>query len=77
MDKLNENKAIDDNQTIERLVEFEIKKNQIKLTNTEPVELFLEKGNSRNWEAIVRFEKSGFLISTDKYPRMILAYVKL
>ena len=77
MDKLNENKDIDDNQTIERLVEFEIKKNQISLTNKEPVKLFLEKGNSRNWEAIVRFEKSGFLISTDKYPRMILGYVEL
>ena len=77
LDRLSKNKNIDNNQTVERLVEFEIKKNQIKLTNTEPVELFLEKGNSRNWEAIVRFEKSGFLISTDKYPRMILGYVEL
>ena len=77
MDKLNKNKDIDDNQTIERLVEFEIKKNQISLTNKEPVKLFLEKEIQEIGEAIVRFEKSGFLISTDKYPRMILAYVKL
>jgi len=39
--------------------------------------LILEEGSSRNWEAIVRFGESGFLIATDKYPRMILAYIKL
>tara|TARA_B100001248_G_C27363328_1_gene447660 strand:+ start:283 stop:1224 length:942 start_codon:yes stop_codon:yes gene_type:complete len=77
LDMLRRNKNRDPNQTIERLVEFKIKKNEIKLTKKKPVNLILEEENSRNWEAIVRFGESGFLIATDKYPRMILAYVKL
>ena len=74
---MRKNKDNDPNQTIERLVEFKIKKNELKLTKKKPVDLILEEGNSRNWEAIVRFGESGFLIATDKYPRMILAYIKL
>ena len=77
LDKLRRSKNRDPNQTIERLVEFKIKKNEIKLTKKKPVNLILEEGKSRNWEAIVRFGESGFLIATDKYPRMILAYIKL
>ena len=77
LDRLRKNKDSDTNQTIERLVEFKIKKNEIKLTKKKPVDLILEEGKSRNWEAIVRFGESGFLIATDKYPRMILAYIKL
>ena len=77
LDRLRENKDSDINQTIERLVEFKIKKNEIKLTKKKPVDLILEEGNSRNWEAIVRFGDSGFLVATDKYPRMILGYIKL
>ena len=77
LDRLRKNKDNDPNQTIERLVEFKIKKNELKLTKKKPVDLILEEGNSRNWEAIVRFGESGFLIATDKYPRMILAYIKL
>ena len=74
---MRKNRDNDPNQTIERLVEFKIKKNEIKLTKKKPVDLILEEGNSRNWEAIVRFGESGFLIATDKYPRMILAYIEL
>ena len=77
LDRLKKNKDSDFNQTIERLVEFKIKKNEIILTKKKPVNLILEEGNSRNWEAIVRLGESGFLIATDKYPRMILAYIKL
>ena len=77
LDKLRNHKDNDPNQTIERLVEFKIKKNELKLTRKKPVDLILEEGNSRNWEAIVRFGESGFLIATDKYPRMILAYIEL
>ena len=77
LDKLNKNKKINSDQTIERLVEFKIKRNNISLTKKKPINLILEKGNSRNWEAIVRFGDTGFLIATDKYPRMILAYIKL
>ena len=74
---MRKNRDNDPNQTIERLVEFKIKKNELKLTKKKPVDLILEEGISRNWEAIVRFGESGFLIATDKYPRMILAYIKL
>ena len=77
LDKLSNNKKTNSDQTIERLVEFKIKRNSISLTRKKPINLILEKGNSRNWEAIVRFGDSGFLIATDKYPRMILAYIKL
>ena len=77
LDRLRKNRDNDPNQTIERLVEFKIKKNELKLTKKKPVDLILEEGNSRNWEAIVRFGESGFLIATDKYPRMILAYIEL
>ena len=74
---MSKNKKTNSDQTIERLVEFKIKRNSISLTRKKPINLILEEGNSRNWEAIVRFGESGFLIATDKYPRMILAYVKL
>ena len=77
LDRLRKNRDNDPNQTIERLVEFKIKKNKLKLTKKKPVDLILEEGSSRNWEAIARLGESGFLIATDKYPRMILAYVKL
>ena len=77
LDKLSKNKRVNSEQTIERLIEFKIKRNGISLTNKKPINLILEEGNSRNWEAIVRFGSSGFLIATDKYPRMILAYIKL
>ena len=77
LDKLTNSKKVNFDQTIERLVEFKIKNNRIEMTNKKPNNLILEDGKSRNWEGIVRFEDSGFLIVTDKYPRMILAYVNL
>ena len=77
LDKLTKSKKVNFDQTIERLVEFKIKNNRIEMTNKKPINLILEDGKSRNWEGIVRFEDSGFLIVTDKYPRMILAYVNL
>ena len=77
VDKLSKNKKLNSEQTVERLVEFKVKRNGISLTNKKPINLILEEGNSRNWEAIVRFGNSGFLIATDKYPRMILAYIKI
>ena len=61
---------------IERLVEFEISKNEIIFTKTEPLQLKIDIDNSRNWEGIVRLEKEGFIIATDKYPEMVLAFVK-
>ena len=60
---------------MERLIDFEIRNDQIKLSNRSPIQLSLDKENSRNWEGIVRLDNKGFLIATDKYPRMILGYV--
>ena len=60
---------------VERLIEFEIRNDQIRLSNRSPIQLSLDKENSRNWEGIVRLDNKGFLIATDKYPRMILGYV--
>ncbi len=77
IDKLSKNKKINSEKTIERLVEFKIKKSGIRLTKKKPIDLILDEGTSRNWESIVRFGSSGFLVATDKYPRMILAYIKL
>ena len=61
---------------VERLVEFEISKNGIIFTETEPIQLKIDIDNSRNWEGIVRLDKKGFIIATDKYPGMILAFVE-
>ena len=71
----NDLKTINNN-TVERLVEFEIKNEIIKFTNKKPINLILQDGASRNWEGIVRYGESGFLIATDKYPKMILAYIE-
>ena len=35
----------------------------------------LDSDNSRNWESIARLDDKGFLIATDKYPKMILGFV--
>ena len=44
-------------------------------TNKKPIQLKLDK-KSRNWEGIVQLENKGFLIATDKYPKMILAFLE-
>ena len=64
-------------ETVERLVEYKIKNGQIILTDNPHIEIELEGGNSRNWEAIARYEDKGFLIATDKYPKpyTILAFI--
>jgi hypothetical protein len=59
---------------IERLVEFQILKNEIILVENAPVYIELLEGESRNWEGIARF-KDGFLIATDTFPETILAFV--
>ena len=61
---------------IERLIEFEMSAGEISISNTKPIQLFLESDESRNWEAIARLGNRGLLIATDKHPRMILGYVQ-
>ena len=63
---------------VERLVEFKIKDNEIKITKKLPIQLKLDKGEtSRKWEALCRLEDKGFLIATDKFPTTILGYIPL
>ena len=61
---------------IERLIEFQINAGGISISDTKPIQLFLESDASRNWEAVARLSDKGLLIATDKHPRMILGYVQ-
>ena len=61
--------------TVERIIEFEIKGNKIIPSNKKPIFLSLEEGNSRNWEAVARFNSIGLLVATDKHPRMIFGFI--
>ena len=61
---------------IERLVEFQLNKGEISISDTKPIQLFLESDASRNWEAVARLDDRGLLIATDKHPKMILGYVQ-
>ena len=70
-----EGKSHSQSKAVERLIEFEIKDNKIILSNINPIQLVLDSDNSRNWEAIARLDDKGFLIATDKYPKMILGFV--
>jgi len=60
---------------VERLVEYKIYKNKIKRTSSEPIQFVINK-ESRNWEGVARFDKKGFIVVVDEYPRTILAFVK-
>ena len=61
---------------IERLVEFQMNAGEISISDTKPIQLFLESDASRNWEAVARLDDKGLLIATDKHPKMILGYVQ-
>jgi hypothetical protein len=61
---------------VERLVELELNSDGISLSGTAPIQLAQrEDGEARNWEGIVRLEKLGFLIVTDKFPETIFGFV--
>ena len=62
---------------VERLIEFEIKGEIINFSDHEPIQLELDKDAPRNWEGIVRIDDKGFLIVTDKHPKMILGFVPI
>ena len=61
---------------IERLVEFQVNTGEILISDTKPIQLFLESDASRNWEAVARFDDKGLIIASDKHPRMILGYIQ-
>jgi len=61
---------------VERLVELQVRGNKIVRTNKPPIQLQLvDEKTSRKWEALARLDDKGFLLATDKYPRMILGFV--
>ena len=62
------------NDHVERLVEFKINPKEIVRTNTAPIQLVMEE-KSRNWEGLARLDKKGFLMIVDEHPRTILAFV--
>ena len=61
---------------IERLFEFQMNAGEISISDTKPIQLFLESDASRNWEAVARLDDKGLLIATDKHPKMIFGYVQ-
>jgi len=59
---------------IERLVEFKLGYNGIEQSSSDYITLDnLE--DQHNWEGLIRFG-NGFLICTDKWPRMVLGYIE-
>lgn len=61
---------------VERLLELQYNGEEISLTETEPIQLELDKEiNARNWEALVALDDMGFLAMTDTYPDTILAFI--
>ena len=62
------------NDHVERLVEFKINPKEIVRTNTAPIQLVMEE-KSRNWEGLARLEKKAFHMIVDEHPRTILAFV--
>ncbi len=60
---------------VERLIEFEFNEDKIQLSGREPIQIELDEKASRNWEGLVRLDDRGFLVATDKYPKMILGFI--
>ena len=76
LNKIKQGRSHSKSDQIERLVEFQVNKSEISISDTRPIQLFLESDASRNWEAVARLDDKGLLIATDKHPRMILGYVQ-
>ncbi len=69
-------KSNEESDYIERIVQFKIDKEKIKLTENLPIYLKIPKTEGRNWEGIAELDSKGFLLVTDTYPETILAFVK-
>lgn len=70
-------KTHSNSEAVERLVELELYEGKIQLSNREPIQIELDKNESRNWEGIVRLDKKGFLIATDKFPGSLLGFIPI
>ena len=66
--------GVEDTLSIERLVEFKLGYNGIERSNSEYITLD-NLDDPHNWEGLIRFG-NGFLICTDKWPRMVLGYIE-
>lgn len=64
-------------QAVERIVALRRRGERIEFDRSNGViELELRAdGVVRNWEGLVRWDSTGFLVATDRYPRTILAFV--
>ena len=61
---------------VERLVEFQITPEDVRLSDTAPIWLQLRSdGEARNWEGLAVLPGQGFLLATDKFPATILGFV--
>jgi len=60
---------------VERLLEFQIEGENIRLLDQAPIQLKMTDVEGRNWEGIVRLKDRGFLIATDKHPATLLGFV--
>lgn len=61
---------------VERLVELDYSNSGIKLANTAPIQMSLEK-DARNWEGLALLDQRGFLVVTDKFPSTLFGLVPL
>ena len=60
---------------VERLVEFQLSVDGIERIERAPIQLKMNSAEGRNWEGLVRLNKRGFLLVTDKHPKTLLAFV--
>ena len=61
---------------VERLLEMEFRDGRIELVDRPPVELvLLDEVVARNWEGVVRWDDTGLLVATDRFPTTLLAFV--
>lgn len=64
--------------TVERLVQFQFGEFGIHLSDIPPIQLqLLDDNHPRQWEAIARLDRRGFLLATDRNPTTILGFVAL
>jgi hypothetical protein len=56
-------------------LELELTERGISILSTPPIQLKMDQVEGRNWEGIVRLDKLGFLVVSDKHPRTILGFV--
>jgi len=60
---------------VERLIEFQISHDGIKLVNQPPIQIQMDDVEGRNWEGLARLDNRGFLLASDKHPSTIFAFI--